>query len=76
MISDTIRTIWKRQLNLPDIKDDDDFFDLGGHSLIMHRIQVDIKDEIGIEVPMDELFRFPSIAEISGRIEQALAVQH
>jgi acyl carrier protein len=76
MTSEKIRSIWERQLILSDIRDDDDFFQLGGHSLIMQRIQIDIKDELGTEVPMDELFRFPTIAEISKWIDQALAVQH
>jgi acyl carrier protein len=76
MTSEKIRGIWERQLVLPDIKDDDDFFELGGHSLIMQKIQIEIKDEFGIEVPMDELFRFPTIAEISKRIDRASAVQH
>lgn len=74
MISDKIRAIWERELVLQDISDDDDFFSIGGHSLIMQRIQVGIKDELGIEVPMDELFRLATISQISEHIAEIMAV--
>jgi len=68
-----VRKIWQARLALPEIADDQDFFNLGGHSLIMQKIQVDIKDALGVEVPMDELFRRPTIAEISEHLDQAMA---
>lgn len=74
MVSDTIREIWERELALQDISDSDDFFVLGGHSLIMHRIQSSIKDEMGVEVPMDVLFRLSTIGQISEHLENAVAV--
>jgi acyl carrier protein len=75
MISDKIRDIWERELVLQDISDDDDFFAVGGHSLIMQKIQAGINDELGIEVPMDELFRLATISQISEHIAEIMAVQ-
>jgi acyl carrier protein len=75
MVSDKIRDIWERELILQGISDDDDFFTLGGHSLIMQKIQAGIKDELGIEVPMDELFRLATISQISEHVEQVMAMQ-
>jgi acyl carrier protein len=75
MVSEKIRDIWKRELVLPQISDDDDFFDLGGHSMIMQKVQVGINEEVGIEVPMDELFRLSTVAQISGYIENLMARQ-
>ncbi|GAA2482858.1 acyl carrier protein [Streptomyces gobitricini] len=71
MLNERIHQIWARELNLEDFADTDDFFELGGHSLIMTRIQAAIQQEIGIEVPMDELFRNPTVAEISAHLAQA-----
>jgi acyl carrier protein len=68
-----VREIWRTRLALPRIADDDDFFNLGGHSLIMQRIQADIIDSVGVEVPMDVLFRHPTIAEISQHLDEAMA---
>ncbi|MFD4369968.1 acyl carrier protein [Rhodococcus sp. NPDC058521] len=69
MISKTIHDIWSRELQLDNFSDTDDFFSLGGHSLIMARIQDAIIAEYGIEVPMDELFRKPTVASISAHLE-------
>ena len=64
-----IHEIWARELALTDFTDTDDFFARGGHSLIMAKIQDAILDDLGIEVPMDELFRRPTVEAISSHLE-------
>ncbi|GAU68753.1 peptide synthetase [Streptomyces sp. NBRC 110611] len=71
MIASKIHAIWSRELNLEEFSDTDDFFSLGGHSLIMTRIQREILSELGIEVPMDQLFRKSTVAEIAEHIASA-----
>ncbi|MFF8833769.1 phosphopantetheine-binding protein [Streptomyces sp. NPDC015131] len=73
MIAEKIHAIWSRELKLEEFSDTDDFFNLGGHSLIMANIQVAIVSELGIEVPMDQLFRKSTVKEISEHIEAALS---
>jgi acyl carrier protein len=73
VIVEQVRAIWQERLALPSIADTDDFFMLGGHSLIMQKIQADIKDTLGVEVPMDELFRRATIAQISEHLDNAMA---
>ncbi|CAJ61190.1 Putative peptide synthetase [Frankia alni ACN14a] len=48
---------------------DDDFFSLGGQSVIMARIQGAFMEELGIEVPVDQMFLNPTVASISAYIE-------
>jgi acyl carrier protein len=74
VIEDQIRLIWERELTLDRIEDDDDFFVLGGHSLIMQRIQVAIKNGLGVEIPMDDLFRYCTIRDISVYINSMLPI--
>lgn len=69
MSAGVIHTIWSRELELDDFSDDDDFFALGGHSLIMAKIQRDLVEELGIEVPMDELFRHATVTSLSRHLE-------
>ncbi|MER7350321.1 phosphopantetheine-binding protein [Streptomyces aurantiacus] len=69
MIADEVRAIWCRELKRDDIADDDDFFALGGQSVIMARIQVAFIDELGVEVPVDQMFLNPTVASISAYIE-------
>jgi acyl carrier protein len=74
MIQQRIHEIWSEQLRLTDFGDDDDFFDLSGHSLIMAKIQGAIFTEYGVEVPMDELFRRSTVRDISEHLGSTLAV--
>lgn len=72
MISQKIHAIWSRELKLDEFSDADDFFSLGGHSLVMTRIQRAIHEELGVAVPMRQLFRKSTVKEISEYIETAL----
>lgn len=69
MTADSVRAIWCRELRREDIADGDDFFALGGQSVIMVRIQGAFLDELGAEVPMDQMFLHPTVASISAYIE-------
>jgi acyl carrier protein len=68
-IAEKIHAIWARELKISDFSDDDDFFDLGGHSLIMAQIQTAMTAELGVELPMDELFRRSTVSAIAAHVE-------
>jgi acyl carrier protein len=69
VIAQKIHDIWSRELDMAEFSDDEDFFALGGHSLIMAQIQEAITKEFGVEVPMDELFRKSTVTDISTHLE-------
>ena len=73
MFTDRVRTIWCRELQRDDISVDDDFFALGGHSVIMARIQAAFIEELGVEVPVDRMFLNPTVAGISAYLESRVA---
>ncbi|MBB4912770.1 non-ribosomal peptide synthetase [Actinophytocola algeriensis] len=74
MIVDGVHAIWCRELQRDDIAIDDDFFALGGQSVIMARIQGFLIEELGVEVPMDQMFRNSTVASIAAYIESKGAV--
>jgi acyl carrier protein len=74
MIAERVHAIWCRELQLDEVAYDDDFFALGGQSVIMARIQRSFMMELGVEVPVDQLFRNPTVASISAYIESLPAV--
>ncbi|NED06982.1 acyl carrier protein [Streptomyces sp. SID6648] len=65
VITEKVHDIWARELDLESFGDDDDFFLLGGHSLLMVRLQAELLDAFGIEVPMDELFERSTVHLLS-----------
>ncbi|XVV32814.1 phosphopantetheine-binding protein (plasmid) [Streptomyces sp. CA-100214] len=73
MTADRVRAIWCREFQRDDISVDDDFFALGGQSLVMVRIQSAYIEELGVEVPMDQMFLNPTVASISAYIESQAA---
>jgi acyl carrier protein len=73
MVKSRLHDIWRMQFKDTEFSDDEDFFVLGGNSLAMMRIQQGILAEFGVEVPIDQLFREPTVAGICGYIEAKLA---
>jgi len=56
-----IAAIWRDVLDLPDVGIHDNFFDLGGRSLLLVRVQTRLTAHLNHPVPMLDLFRHPTI---------------
>src|SRR5690606_28716578 len=48
----------------------DNFFDIGGHSLIAVKMITMLEKKAGFRLPISSLFKAPTIAELAKRIEQ------
>ena len=60
--------IWQEILEVDQVGINDDFFELGGHSLLAIRLISMIRKELGAEVKIGDVFDYPTIALLSGRI--------
>ncbi len=56
-----IAGVWQEVLGVSEIGVDDNFFDLGGRSLLLVRVQARLKARLNREISMLELFRRPTI---------------
>ncbi len=61
--------IWAKHLQVERVGIKDDFFDLGGHSLMAIRIMADIESTFGKEVPLATLFQATTIESLSNLIQ-------
>ena len=61
--------IWQAVLKVDEVFREDDFFDLGGHSLLIARLLRRIEADYGRRVPMAALFRAPKLRDMAGLIE-------
>ncbi|CAM4438231.1 non-ribosomal peptide synthetase [Corallococcus exiguus] len=64
-----IATIWCETLRLENVGAEDNFFDLGGHSLLLAQVQHLLKHRIGHDVPMVTLFEFPTVRALAGHLQ-------
>jgi acyl carrier protein len=65
--------IWQDVLGIDRIGVHDNFFDLGGHSLLATQVASRIRDTLHHELPLRELFEYPTIATLATTIVHAVA---
>jgi len=65
-----VAAIWREVLNLGAVGRDDNFFDIGGHSLLLARVQDRLEAELRREVPIVELFRYPTVRSLASYLQQ------
>ncbi len=65
--------IWQEILGVEHIGMRDNFFALGGHSLLATQVISRVRDEFGIEVPLQQIFETPTIADLASVVTAAQA---
>ena len=68
-IEKRLAAFWTELLGVSKVGVEDDFFDLGGHSLIAVRLFAKIKSEFSVDLPISVLFEAPTIRKCAGLIE-------
>jgi amino acid adenylation domain-containing protein len=63
-----IAGIWSEVLSLDEVGVDDNFLDLGGHSLAATRVVSRVIEEFQIELPLEVVFQSPTVARMAGVI--------
>jgi acyl carrier protein len=64
-----IASIWQNLLKLPKVGINDNFFDIGGHSLLAVQLHAKLKEAIDSELALTDIFRFSTIKAITEFIE-------
>ena len=65
-----IADIWVRALGVPTVGIHQDFFEIGGHSLLAVAVQRMVRETLEVELPLDSFFRYPTIAELAALIDR------
>lgn len=65
----TVLDVWRRALALGDIHIGDNFFDLGGHSLIAIKMLSELNATFDVALTVDALFASPTVRSLAARID-------
>jgi amino acid adenylation domain-containing protein len=65
-----VAAIWELLLDNQNVGVTENFFDLGGHSLLVIRLQARLRQQFGWEPSLIELFQFPTVASIAKLIDR------
>jgi amino acid adenylation domain-containing protein len=63
-----IAALWCEALRVEQVGVDDNFFDLGGHSLLLVRVHGRIREALGAEITVVELFQHPTVGSLAARL--------
>src|ERR1700761_391230 len=62
--------IWEEILEIERVGTTDDFFAIGGHSLLAVRLVSAIRKQFNAELPIAEVFDYPTVGQLAQRIEE------
>ncbi|ADO71979.1 MupA/Atu3671 family FMN-dependent luciferase-like monooxygenase [Stigmatella aurantiaca] len=60
-----IAKIWQDVLRIEQVGVQDNFFDLGGHSLLMVQVHTQLRERLGLELPLLKLLEHPSVGALA-----------
>ncbi|HLP88084.1 MAG TPA: amino acid adenylation domain-containing protein [Nostocaceae cyanobacterium] len=69
-VEKVITGIWQQVLKIEQIGIDDNFFDLGGHSLLMVRVHEQLRTRFNTNLSILDLFRYPTVSSLSKYLSQ------
>ncbi len=71
-VEEIVAGIWCEVLRLPAVGRTDNFFGLGGHSLLMTRVILRVRSALKVELPVRSLFESPTVEQFSRLVEQRI----
>ncbi|MCP4657075.1 MAG: AMP-binding protein, partial [bacterium] len=72
-LEEALAEIWREVLGVGKIGLFDNFFDAGGHSLLLVQVRTKVRELLGRDVALVELFRYPTIRALADHLGGAAA---
>ncbi len=65
-----IADVWKRVLRVERAGLDDNFFDLGGDSLLLLAVHANLQKALQLEIPITDLFEFATVRTLAAHLSK------
>jgi amino acid adenylation domain-containing protein len=72
-MEELVAEVWQELLGRPQIGVHEDFFQLGGHSLLVGRVTTRLRSMLSIEIPITTVFEYPTVDQLATRLEDIQA---
>ena len=69
-IETELAAVWAETLNVPSVGIDDDFFELGGSSLLVTRVVASVSERWNVELPVRDFFANPTVALMAAHLSR------
>ncbi len=71
-----IADVWRETLAVERVGVRDNFFNLGGHSLLLIRVNNRLREALRMELPVVELFKYPTVSALAEHLSRSHAQPH
>ncbi|HEY1937405.1 MAG TPA: amino acid adenylation domain-containing protein [Candidatus Angelobacter sp.] len=65
-----VASAWQEALRLEKVGLDDNFFDLGGHSMLVVRVRFNLREKLQKEIALVDFFFYPTVRLLAEKLEQ------
>jgi phthiocerol/phenolphthiocerol synthesis type-I polyketide synthase E len=74
-VATSLAEIWADLLGVPSVGMHDDFFHLGGHSLMATRVLARIRDTMGVQLALRDMFDAPTLGALAQKVQEGQEAQ-
>jgi amino acid adenylation domain-containing protein len=70
-MQERVAAIWRSVLEAPNVGLDDNFFDIGGSSILLIRIRTELQTQLARQIPITWMFEFTTIRALADKLRDA-----
>ena len=74
-VEGALAQIWCEVIGVDEVRREDNFFDLGGHSVLVTQMLTRLRRDLGVELTLRNVFESPSLGELAQIIDAQLTQQ-
>jgi non-ribosomal peptide synthetase component F len=67
-LEQTVTSVWQEALGLERVGVDDNFFDLGGYSLLVTRVRFSLREKLQKDIALIDFFSYPTARLLTGKL--------
>jgi acyl carrier protein len=69
-MQERVAAIWREVLEAPNVGMDDNFFDIGGSSILLIRIRAELQKQLDRQIPITWMFEFTSVRTLADKLRE------